>query len=459
MDGSAGVLLLGRLKVMAGRYWELVRSPEKGQAVRLSQRLAHGVMWGVLGGVGAKVFTLLASVITARILGKVGFGEYGMAISTVGLFGSFAGLGLGITATKCVAEYREKDPAKAERILGLSAAVSFVSAGAMALVLFLGAPYIAAKTLAAPHLAPALKACSLMLFFTAVNGAQTGALFGFEAFRKNAKLNFGLGLMSLPVMSIGVWRWGLMGAVWASVIISAVTWSVYHAALRFECRKHGLKLTAAGCWTERRILWRYSIPATVTGLLVGPVFWAVNAMMANRPGGYAEIGVYNAANQWRTMLLFIPMLIGQTIVPIMSERYGRGNIEATLKTMKVSMLVSALVVVPVSVGVGLMGPWIMAQYGPSFADGWPVLLVVLATASLMAVMTPVGNFIAASGRMWTGAAMNAGWGAVAVVSAWLFIPMGAVGLALAFLIAYLAHSVWVFVYVYYVLRDNKSVRP
>jgi len=37
------------------------------------------------------------------LLGTVGFGELGVIQSTVGMFGVFAGLGLGMTATKYVA--------------------------------------------------------------------------------------------------------------------------------------------------------------------------------------------------------------------------------------------------------------------------------------------------------------------------------------------------------------------
>jgi O-antigen/teichoic acid export membrane protein len=54
------------------------------------------------------------------MLGKTGYGELGMIQTTVGMFGVFAGFGLGVTATKHVAEFRRSDPARAGRIIGLS---------------------------------------------------------------------------------------------------------------------------------------------------------------------------------------------------------------------------------------------------------------------------------------------------------------------------------------------------
>ena len=47
-----------------------------------------------------------AFVLAGRLLGTAGFGEVGMIQSTQGLFGVLAGAGLGLAATKYVAEYR-----------------------------------------------------------------------------------------------------------------------------------------------------------------------------------------------------------------------------------------------------------------------------------------------------------------------------------------------------------------
>ena len=118
----------------------------------LGARFARGAFWSLVGTVISQGLGLVASVITARLLGKVGFGELGMINSTVGMFGVFAGLGLGLTATKYVAEFRSKDPDRAGRILGLSELVAVVSGGTVSLILFALAPMLAERTLNAPHL-------------------------------------------------------------------------------------------------------------------------------------------------------------------------------------------------------------------------------------------------------------------------------------------------------------------
>ncbi|MCG6537882.1 MAG: oligosaccharide flippase family protein, partial [Syntrophales bacterium LBB04] len=100
----------------------------------LGARFARGAFWSFVAAILSQGIGMAASIVTARFLGKEGFGEFGMIISTVGAFGIFAGLGLGLTATKFVAEYRATDPARVARILGLSFQVAYLSSGFVSIV-------------------------------------------------------------------------------------------------------------------------------------------------------------------------------------------------------------------------------------------------------------------------------------------------------------------------------------
>ena len=90
------------------------------QTSPLGYRLARGVFWSMAGAVISRGLMLAATVLVARMLGKTVYGELGMIQSTVGMFGVFAGFGLGLTATKHVAEFRESDADRAGRIIGLA---------------------------------------------------------------------------------------------------------------------------------------------------------------------------------------------------------------------------------------------------------------------------------------------------------------------------------------------------
>ena len=94
-----------------------------------------------------------------------------------------------MTATKYIAEFRHSDALRAGRIMALSGVVAVVTGTVGALTLVLLAPWLAENMLAAPHLVGELRIAALLLFLTALNEAQTGALSGLEAFRAIARFN------------------------------------------------------------------------------------------------------------------------------------------------------------------------------------------------------------------------------------------------------------------------------
>ena len=277
-------------------------------------RFARGAFWSLVGTLISQALTLAASVVVARLLGKVGFGELSMIRSTVGMFGVFAGLGLGLTATKYVAEFRLKDPGRAGRIIGMSSCVAFLSGGVISTLVFAFTPYLAAHVINAPHLAPELRIACALLFLNALVGAQTGALAGFEAFKTIAKVNLCRGLLTFPLMVSGVYFWGLPGAVSALAIAAAAGWVLNHFALRNQTRRAAIAANYRGFWPELPVLSKFSLPAVLSGFMVAPVTWVVKALLVNQANGYAAMGIFEAANKWRRLVVLVPSLLAQVLL-------------------------------------------------------------------------------------------------------------------------------------------------
>ena len=405
-------------------------------------RLARGVLWSLSGTVFSRGLTLCATILVARILGKTGYGELGIIQSTVAMFGVFAGFGLGMTATKHVAEFHRSDPDRAGRVMGISALFAVVTGGAMAATLLFFAPWLAENTLNAAHLAGVLRIGALILFINALNGAQTGALAGFEAFKTIAKVNIWVGLASFPILLCGAVLGGLRGAVWALAINLILNWVLNHVALRREAHLHQVPFSIKGCACEWPVLWRYSLPAAMASSMVGPVNWFCSAMLVNQPNGYEEMGIFNAANQWFAMLMFLPGLLGSVVLPLLANQIGKNENMQSKRTLILAMKANFFIVMPLVLIVGAMSPFIMALYGEGFITGWSTLVVVLITAGILSIQTPVGQIIAASGRMWIGFFMNLGWALVFVFSTFFLVDYGSLGLAASRSIAYLFHAVW-----------------
>jgi O-antigen/teichoic acid export membrane protein len=407
----------------------------------IGYRLAKGAFWSFVGAIISRGLTLLSSIIIARILGNSVYGELGIIQSTIGMFGVFAGFGLSTTSTKYVAEFREKDPEKAGRIIALGEIITLITGLIMMSALFIFAPFLAAKTLAAPQLTGLLRIGSILLFLNAINSVQTGSLAGFESFRTIANINFFVGLASFPLMLIGVYFYKLQGVVWGMVGAMVLSYVLNYMAIKKENDKYKIIIDYPKSFQEKNVLYKFSIPACLSGIIVLPVTWICNTMLVNTPNGYAEMGIFNAANQWYTVVVYLPGIVGQALFPILSERLGNSNKLQSRKILYGYMLLNLVVIIPlISIGV-LLNKTIMNLYGKSFSNSGLILILVLFTAGVVAIQMPIGNYISALGKMWLGLFMNSVWGIILMITVFFLINNGALGLSLSRLISYFIHTI------------------
>ena len=185
------------------------------------------------------------------------------------------------------------------------------------------------------------------------------------------------------------------------------------------------------------------MPAFLGGILDGPAFWGVKAIIANQKNGYEEIGVLNAGTQWHQVMQFTPSILGSAMLPIMAEKYGKGDQIGSLKIMGKMMRIYALIVFPAALVLSLFSPLIMRAYGQSFEVGYPILIIILFTAALAAIMTPIGNMIAASGKMWIGFCTSLIWGICMIGGSFVFAGFGSKGIACARFLSYFIQSFFI----------------
>jgi O-antigen/teichoic acid export membrane protein len=428
-------------------------------AIPFARRIARGAFWVLLGAAAVRVLRVPISIILARYMGPTQYGELGIISGSIDLFGVFAGFGLGLTATKYIAEFRTRDPIRAGRILSVSSVVAAVGGAVFAIILYLVAPYLAAHTLSAPHLSVPLRIGALALFFSSMNGAQMGALYGFEAFQVTAKLQAILGLVDLPFMLGGYYLGGLNGVICGMVCSRFVSWMFSGFALREQARRHNIHIVLGHWRHELGILWHFSVPAALAGIMVMPVNWICSTLLVNQPNGYAEMGIYSAANQWYGTMLFIPTLLGNSLLPLLSDRMGERDGQSSGSILKTMMKLNGLIVVPFAVGLSLFSPWVMRMYGVGYGQAWLTLIAAVWTAAIMGIITPVGDVIAASGRMWLGLLTNAGWAAVFLVTTLFLVHLGSLGLASSRLIAYIVHAIWTIVIAQVILQSQQDKNP
>jgi O-antigen/teichoic acid export membrane protein len=413
-------------------------------------RLFYGAGWSFVGMAATRMFSMITTVFIARFLGRDQYGVYGMVDSTVGMFGLFAGFALGSTLTKYLAEFRSKDPARAGRILSLISSLSFLTATAVAVAVAIYSPWLARETLNRPEIAPLLRIGSLLLFFSTLYGIQSGILSGFEAFRKIARISLVQAIVS-PTLAIPlVYYYGLQGAIISSAVVAAIGLIVASMAVQTECKKYGIQWNYfnLSSFMEIRIIWTYALPTVLSGLLVIPVIWLTNTMLISQPNGYAELGIFNAANQWRNFIIFIPQVLGSVMLPIFAEAHGQKDTNEFRKAVSINFELIWVLALPVTVLIiAFRGP-LVSLFGTQYSAALPLIDVLMITAFLNIINSVVGTAMAGSGRLWVGTLFNLLWALILIVMTYLLAPKyGSMGLALAYFTAYLMHSIWQMIYV------------
>ncbi len=405
----------------------------------LRARFARGAFWSLTANTVSSGLQLFSLIFVARFLGQHGFGELGIVTSTVQTIGVFAGLGLGLTATKHVAEWRARQPERAGKIIGLCTETAIIAAGASCVLFYVLAPAVSSTILKAPSLSGVLRLGCGLLFFSTLFGIQAGTLTGLEAFKTLTFVNVVRGLIYVPASIFGAWAFSLSGAVGGMVIGTGMGWLASELAVYRECRLAGVTITWRGAWAEQRALWDFSVPALLLSIIVFPVGWVGNAMLVRQPNGYDEMGIFNAANQWRLALVFIPTIINQALLPILSDLHGSENSPQFRRLLRVSLLLVLVISSIAAIPVLLFSRHIMGAFGTAFIKGQSALLLLIFAAILSNLVGPLGSALLSTGKVWAGFALNLIWGCVFLFAASQLVGKGAIGLGWAYAISYSIH--------------------
>jgi O-antigen/teichoic acid export membrane protein len=413
------------------------------EASPLGYRLAKGAFWSVVGAVVSRAMGLAASVLLARLLGRTPFGELGTIQSTVGLFGIFAGLGLGITATKYVAELREIEKDRCGRVIGFSLSTAVAGGAVAGLGLVLFGKWLAVHTLAAPHLANALRCGAGLVVFNTVQGAYLGALSGFEAFRQSAWVNFFTGILGAPLVVFGGLLAGVEGAVWGMVLQALVGCILGHIALAKELEGACVRLSFAVDVREWRVLWRFTLPAFLSGMLTTPAGWLSRTLLVNQAGGYADMATVSAANQWMNLMNFVPYMMGGVLVPIFANLHATGRQHEFKRLVRYNIALNAGLSAAIALPLVLCAPLILGFYGPSFRDGVSIFWITMLAGVFISVNNLLSRSMQSAGRAWTDLTSNFMWAASVLVASWFLVhSYKGLGLVVAHTLAALALMAW-----------------
>ncbi|MFQ5802350.1 MAG: polysaccharide biosynthesis C-terminal domain-containing protein [Candidatus Methylomirabilales bacterium] len=408
----------------------------KSQALR---ELLCGSSWCTVASLISRVSSILVSVVLARMLGTAGLGEYGIVIAFASILVTGASLGAGSGTVKTLAAFMVCDRGvTAGRLwavvaLGTGGAVFFGLAGVIA------SDWVASLYGVADR-AMTFRLGALGAIFLALGHLGSNILLGLKRYREYAKSVVVPAVLSLPATLMLSKHLGVEGAVAAFAAMATCQTAVAWWMAWRLCQKIGVSPGMTGAGQAARELLGVSIPSSILNVAIAGVLWLTQTMLALR-AGFEAIGLFRVALAVQSTLILVPLGIGLSSLPIMSEMFKAGRRELLGTIIDMNLRLTLLLILP---AIGFLTfaskPLIAFVYGSSFVPAALAVAIMGVTAVPMAVSNTMGQAFIVSGRAWALLPLSSVWTVSLVVSAGLLVsPLAASGLASAHFLAYLFH--------------------
>ncbi|MCE7699588.1 MAG: hypothetical protein K8E24_012525, partial [Methanobacterium paludis] len=192
-------------------------------------------------------------------------------------------------------------------------------------------------------------------------------------------------------------------------------------------------------WKEKDVIWKLSFPSMLSSIMVGPVVWIANIIIINTAGGYGQLGLFNAADQWRTALSFLPMVIGGVLLPMVSANVNKEN--KALET--VNVLTSWVIVIIIALPLISFPEIIAFFYGQDYSSTvfLQSLAIMMFVSCILSYKEGIGRKLVAKNLMWWGFLSNLVWGVLFLGSIMIFKNLGSLGLSVSYLISYAVNTI------------------
>lgn len=184
------------------------------------------------------------------------------------------------------------------------------------------------------------------------------------------------------------------------------------------------------------VLWN-----TLATVSVLPVTFFASSMIARTTDGTRQLAQYFALEQVHQVLVYLPAMLGQALLPMMSRRMagvGAGpQSKAFMRRMAVAALVAAGLGAALALLVGLWPQWLIGLLkNPALQsqDG-PAVRAMLLNAGLALSLSLLGGVFVGSGRIVVAALLNLLWGLIVVLATASWVDQGNLGLQQARVLA------------------------
>lgn len=395
---------------------------------RLRPHLSR-VGWSALEAVINPILSIAVSPALLALLDSRGFGLWAFALAVSG-FGGLASLGVGVAATKFVAESHASGAPKAAIATTRAALTVALGGGAVLVALGLLFGQLLASTAfarmgASGEVSAALLLGIAILALQEVDSVFTGALRGMQCFARSAQVEIGARVF------------------WLVVVISAAWWTRDAVdTLIASCAVIALKVLAKGLAAQHALAGPCLVPSLSRADLLrivqfgkwvslqsigGLLFSVVDRLAVGAIFGAADLARYSICMQLAQLVHSVQAVVWQPLVPWMSSRVASDRPAEPALLIRIA-LVGGLgcMVVPLAIIAGaqiFLSLWINVDFANRNLE---IARILLMSYGLLAFNIPGHYLLLGKGQVRFLAATNLLAGFVSLTASLLMSPWGLV---------------------------------
>lgn len=366
----------------------------------INNSIAINSIWALSGSLINRGINFFAISFIAKQLGPKLFGEYNVVQTTIGLFGTVSGLGLGLAATKLIAEWRTKEKNTLGEIIGNLYLISILISLIVFLIFFILSTWVSIEILENQSLIILFKITAAIVVFDSINGVQNGILSGYEKFKVIAIINLITGLITAILLITGTLYYNILGLTFSLLIVRLLTvliTSIYikdilileETSVRIKFKKEVLKS-----------IFSISIPSFLSSMATSPVNWIATTIFVNQPYGYSSLGTFNVVNQLRQLVLFLPDSAGKVSIPKLANAYGN-NEEKRFKKILIATIISNIIFSTIPAAILFTLSYFFKNYiGPQYIIDDMLITIILLTGISIAITNAIGYIFICANMVW-----------------------------------------------------------
>jgi O-antigen/teichoic acid export membrane protein len=198
-------------------------------------------------------------------------------------------------------------------------------------------------------------------------------------------------------------------------------------------RLKSIKLLCLDFVKYKSVYINYTLPAFLSTIVLMPIFLVCyNAIVTTK--GYQEFGLFNAANQWRNVVLFFPVIVSKFTLSYLSNNIN--NKINFKRILKINLLINLTVTLCLCVVVYLSSAYLLEVFSiHKLVDKQLLFILVLSTIPIT-LNEVVGQVIASRENYWYGFILNSLWAISLLVCFYFVFGISSLGLSYSILTSY-----------------------